>query len=774
MAVTKDVIIKLIADIKQFQTGMGSVAKSLKKTGDNFTNFGRGAAIRFAALGAGIVGLTKTFANLEKGIANTLTLLDTPQVAQFGETIKTQVNSAVANMGFAIGDVNKAMFDTVSALGANQRAFNTFATAQRLAVGGVADLSVTTKGLTSVINAYGRETTKANDVAVAFFTAQKYGQVTVSELSSNIGKAAPIAKQLGISYQELLAAMSQLTLGGLSAELATTALRSTMVALYKPAAGAEKVLKKLGVPVGAVEIKAVGLVETLRRLNAAAKANPEAMGEMIPNIRALTGAGALGEKELNNLAMIIESIREETLKSADGLDVLTKAVKKQQATADFAFKRMAGSLTIASAAIGEALAPALISLSKLIVKFAQYITNLSPKTKKWIANILLTVTALTGLVAVVALTGGALLKSIAIIINMTQALKVLGTVLKLVFTTPAIFAFLVTLTAIITATKYLIKNWDIIHNKFATSTKTTKQLNEELAKTNKEITRLGNKGPVAIRAGIVFTDKAKSEQLALLEERKAAIEAALSGTAEEGMTSPEESPEVLRQQAIDQKLAVMQATTDAAKAAAKKKLQATLAKIELEGQKKADKFEQEQVKKRMLFLGANNKAELEQREQTLTDLAAMTQSKNQTLAAIGKAAAIHQVIISTQAAMARAIEFLGPFGIPAAIALAAFGAERISTINAAGLATGSTGLDEDMIAQFSKNEIVIPETFAEGIRGGELALVGAGAGDANTGTQIVNNFDFTGATLGSPSDDFITAIEDSIFERGLLDIGGIA
>ena len=69
----------------------------------------------------------------------------------------------------------------------------------------------------------------------------------------------------------------------------------------------------------------------------------------------------------------------------------------------------------------------------------------------------------------------------------------------------------------------------------------------------------------------------------------------------------------------------------------------------------------------------------------------------------------------------------------------------------AGLAEGSPDIQEDGIAQFSKGEMMIPETFSEGIRSGDLALVGGGQEGASSaqapvavslsGAQFIGNID---------------------------------
>lgn len=63
--------------------------------------------------------------------------------------------------------------------------------------------------------------------------------------------------------------------------------------------------------------------------------------------------------------------------------------------------------------------------------------------------------------------------------------------------------------------------------------------------------------------------------------------------------------------------------------------------------------------------------------------------------------------------------------IPVAMGEFATGAASIMAIK---FQAGTPGLEEDMLAQIGKGEIVVPETFSEGIKSGELALTGSEAG----------------------------------------------
>jgi TP901 family phage tail tape measure protein len=263
---------KFTAISKRVKHSVGAVqrkfkgfSKTLKRTSERLRDVARKLrSVSLAAAGLGAASV-KAFGDFEKGITNVFTLLDKDQLVQF-EGDLTAVSKGAIAMGFSMEDVNKALFDNVSALGTSENSMEAFEVAQKLAIGGVADLSVAVDGITSIMNAYGKETTNSNVVANAFFTAQKAGKTTVDRLASTVGAVAPMAKSAGVGFQELLATMSQLTLGGLSTEESATALRGALTALLKPGAEAEKILTDLGVPFGASGLQASSLREALLKL----------------------------------------------------------------------------------------------------------------------------------------------------------------------------------------------------------------------------------------------------------------------------------------------------------------------------------------------------------------------------------------------------------------------------------------------------------------------------------------------------------------------------
>lgn len=384
-ASTFSICTKFIA--KDGITGIfGKMSGGASKFGKNVqSNMGKAKAAIMSVKGAcvGIIGaLTavgtfvplKQFADWEKGIMSVYTLMSKGDIEQFGTKLK-DISKEAVRMGFAVEDANKGLFDTISALGASDKSLSLYKQSMILAKGGCTDLSIAIDGMTSVVNAYGRETTDATKVAESFYTAQQYGKTTVGELASNVGKVAPIAKAAGIGFDELLATMSALTLGGLKTDEATTALRGALSSLIKPSKEAKETLQRLGVPYGMMQIRQKGLRYTLEKLNEAAKKHPELMATAIPNTRAFTAVMALSGDKLQ----IMDNIMTDISKNITSGNGLMSAFKNMGKTGSATMAKVSGEMTAAMIELGEVLAPYLLPLVRAFGELVRKLAELSPK-----------------------------------------------------------------------------------------------------------------------------------------------------------------------------------------------------------------------------------------------------------------------------------------------------------------------------------------------------------------------------------------------------------
>ena len=309
---------------------------------------------------------TSQFREFEKGQTNVQTLLDRTNATLEGKSIEL-----IKNYGLQIGDVNKSLFDAVSAGVDAGKSVEFLDTATRLAIGGVTDLNIAVDGITTVMNAYGKTTEEAEQIASAFFSAQKFGKTTVGELASEIGNVAPVAAQLDISYQELLTTYASLTKQGIKTQQSTTAIKSIMTALIKPSTEAQKAFKQLGIETGAAAIKQNGLYKTLVQVSEAAEKDADVLAELIPNVRALTGVGALGTRQLKEYDKILKTVNEDYGEGSS----LAKAYGMQAKTLDQTMDRIGAAFTARRIELGRFFQP-------LIEGFADIVAPVENATEK--------------------------------------------------------------------------------------------------------------------------------------------------------------------------------------------------------------------------------------------------------------------------------------------------------------------------------------------------------------------------------------------------------
>ena len=131
-----------------------------------------------------------------------------------------------------------------------------------VAVGGLATVEETTRGLLSVMNAYGDRVGNAADVSDKFFIAMKQGITTIPELVQSIGGVAGIASQTGVKFNELLAIFAAGTRVSKGAAQTMDALRGAIAAIAKSSSQAQQEMAKLNKLAGTdIEFNIQGLQE---------------------------------------------------------------------------------------------------------------------------------------------------------------------------------------------------------------------------------------------------------------------------------------------------------------------------------------------------------------------------------------------------------------------------------------------------------------------------------------------------------------------------------
>lgn len=331
-------------------TRMGKVAENAAKK--LRTLVGGAILAGVTAIAAAFRQGAKNAAEFEQGMARVATLVDTAQVDIDGlgdSLVRISKESPVA-----LTDLTNGLYQLISAGVDASKAVDVLDVAVKTATGGLTDVRTSVDGLTTVLNAFRLNATDATDVADAFFVAQRNGKTTIEELSGSISKAAPIAAALSVTYEELLAATSALTSGGVETSEAFTQVRAILTAVARNTPTAAKAAQELGVEFSQAAIESKGLAGFINDISKAAGGSAETIAKLFENVEGVTGVLALGGAQAEQFAKNLDDMADRAGATGDAFD-------KVMETATSTWTVLKNNLNAAFQSLGEKILPKLVS-----------------------------------------------------------------------------------------------------------------------------------------------------------------------------------------------------------------------------------------------------------------------------------------------------------------------------------------------------------------------------------------------------------------------------
>ncbi len=162
----------------------------------------------------------------------------------------TKMGQAILGISVATGVMTDqllpAMYQIISAGQRGAQAEDTLAVAARGAVAEQATVVDVAKALTTAMTDYGTAQFNATQFMNGYTRAVQLGKITLEELSNSMGPLLPLAKNLGISFADVAAAMSTMTNAGIPAQRAATSLRFMFQSLENPTKKASTAMTEFG------------------------------------------------------------------------------------------------------------------------------------------------------------------------------------------------------------------------------------------------------------------------------------------------------------------------------------------------------------------------------------------------------------------------------------------------------------------------------------------------------------------------------------------------
>lgn len=245
MAVIRNLVVKISADISSLSKGLNQASKNLQKVSQTFTSIGgkltAGITLPITALGSAAV---KTSAEFEQSMANAAS------VAGASSEELERMTKLAREMGsktvFSASQAADALYYMASAGYKVDQMADSIEATLNLASATQSDLAFTTDTVVSALNIFGLEASEAQRVTNLYASAIGNSMANMDKLATSMGYIGPVANSLGYSIEEVVGALSVLYDMGYDGSTAGTGLRQGLVSLMNPTAEAQAVFEELG------------------------------------------------------------------------------------------------------------------------------------------------------------------------------------------------------------------------------------------------------------------------------------------------------------------------------------------------------------------------------------------------------------------------------------------------------------------------------------------------------------------------------------------------
>lgn len=315
--------IRLVIASKFDPKGIQTAESSMKKFGGVV---GKIAAAAVAAIGGISIAAVKMSAEFETSFAKIQGLVGV-SADQLGE-LEDAARTLGPQFGKSANEAADALFFITSAGLRGESAINVLEASLKGAAIGLGETKTIADLATSAVNAYGESQLDGAKAVDVLTEAVRLGKLEPEELAGAMGAVLPLASNLGVSFDQVGAALAGMSKTGTDASTAATQLRQILATIAKPTSEANEALANMGLSAEGLrtQIREEGLYSTLETLTQAFDGNIEATSAVFGNIRALSGV-------LDLMGASAEDNREVFALMADDVGVLDEALEITQDTA---------------------------------------------------------------------------------------------------------------------------------------------------------------------------------------------------------------------------------------------------------------------------------------------------------------------------------------------------------------------------------------------------------------------------------------------------------
>ncbi|MDE6604783.1 MAG: phage tail tape measure protein [Clostridia bacterium] len=391
MAVIRNLVVKIAADISSLSSGLQTAQKKLQSVASGFTKIGTkltaSVTVPLVALATAAVNVSKSF---EQSMANAASVAGatSEELAQMTAIAREMGSKTV----FSASEAADALYYMASAGYKVDQMADSIEATLNLAAATQTDLASATDTVISTLNQFGLEANQAERVTNVFAAAIGNSMATLDKLSNSMGFVGPVANSLGYEIEEVTGALAVLYNAGYDGSTAGTSLRQALVSLMNPTSTTLGVLKDLGLTFDDVNPATTDLATIIDKLGDAGMDTAQAMAvfgaRAGPGMLALMSAGG-------------DAVRDMT-ESITGTNKASEMAAVQLDTLEGQVKILKSEVEEIAISFGDILIPIIRQfIQKYISPLTAKLMGLSTGTKKNIVTIALLAAAIGPLFLVI-------------------------------------------------------------------------------------------------------------------------------------------------------------------------------------------------------------------------------------------------------------------------------------------------------------------------------------------------------------------------------------
>lgn len=379
MAVIRNLVVKIGADISGLSKGLKSAQKNLLKVSKEIEKIGKELTLKITTPMIGFASLAVTASsqiedallNISKGFEGT-----TDEIAKLMQTAKKMSLSTTQN----IDEVAKSMRYLQSAGYSVVEMESSLLTISNLAIASQIEYVKATEGVVEVLSQFGLGVSETERVTNVMSATLANSTMSFDELKVGLGLVGNIAKNFGYSIEDVSAALILLTNAGYDGEEAGSLLKNMLLKLESPSSDMVKIFNELGLSINDINPstnKLADIISAFEKVSIKTTDATRLFGDNLEDV--FMTLVTKGSSSLENMTTAIT-----------GTNSAQEEAAKQMSTLSGQLKQIKMILNDIAVQLGDVLLPVLKDLlAKYILPLIEKFNGLSDSTKELITKIAL-------------------------------------------------------------------------------------------------------------------------------------------------------------------------------------------------------------------------------------------------------------------------------------------------------------------------------------------------------------------------------------------------